>query len=451
MQVNKKNLSETKVQLTVTADAGQLAAAKQATLEHLANDVKLPGFRQGKAPLALVEKNVNPATLQSEFLDRAMNVLYGAVIDSEKLRPIAQPQVNITKFVPFETLELVFEVEVIGEIKLPDYKKIKKAKSEVKVTTKDVEAVIEQLQKREAERKDVDRAAKGGDQTYIDFKGVDAKTKEPIKGADGTNYPLVLGSDTFIPGFEDNIIGLKAGSEKTFTITFPKDYGVAALQNRKVEFTVTVQKVQELAVAKVDDAFAAKAGPFKTVQELKDDIKRQLVSEKQHQADRDYADALLTEIAAKSKVAIPEALIEEQVNSLLNEQKQNAIYRGMTWPDFLESLGFTEETYRKKILPDAELRVKAGLILGEVAEQEKIMITPEELEIRLQLLKAQYPDDKMQAELDKPETRREIVSRMVSEKTVDALVGYAGGAVVDKAKTRTAAKPKATAAKKSSK
>ncbi len=429
MQVNKKNLSDTKVQLTVVADADQLAAAKKATLEHLAGEMKLSGFRQGKAPLALVEKNANPSTLQTEFLDRAMNVVYGAVVDDQKLRPVAQPQVSISKFVPFDTLELSFEVEVIGEIKLPDYKKIKKAKAEVKVTTKDVDEVIEQLKKREAERKDVDRAAKKGDQTYIDFKGVDTKTKEVIKGADGTNYPLVLGSNTFIPGFEDEIIGLKAGAEKTFTITFPKDYGVPSLQNRKVDFTVTVLKVQELVEAKVDDAFAAKAGPFKTVDELKEDIKKQLHTEKRSRADRAYADELLTEIANKSKVSIPQVLLDEQIESMLTEQKQNAMYRGQTWAEFLESMGLTEEEYRKKLNADAELRVKAGLILGEIAELEKIMITPEQLEMRLAMLKAQYPDPKMLAELDKPENRRDILSRMVSEATVDALVGYASGEV----------------------
>lgn len=443
MQVNKKNLSDTKAQLIVVADDAQLAAAKKATLEHLAGEMKLSGFRQGKAPLALVEKNANPATLQTEFLDRAMNVVYGAVLEDQKLRPVAQPKVNITKFVPFDALELTFEVEVIGEIKLPDYKKIKKAKTEAKVTAKDIDEVIEQLKKREAERKDVDRPAKKGDQTYIDFKGVDAQTKEAIKGADGTNYPLVLGSNTFIPGFEDEVIGLKAGEEKTFTITFPKDYGVPSLQNRKVDFTVTVLKVQELVETKVDDAFAAKAGPFKTLDELKADIKKQLHAEKQSRADRAYADELLTEIANKSKVSIPEVLVDEQIESLLADQKQNAMYRGQTWNEFLESMGLTEEEYRKKLRPDAELRVKAGLILGEIAEEEKIMVTPEELELRLQMLKAQYPDPKMLAELEKPENRREIVSRMVSEKTVDTLVGYAsGGKSAPKAAKKTATKGK---------
>ncbi len=425
MQVTKKNLSDTKVQLVLTADSEQLQTVKKQVLDHLAHEVKLPGFRQGKAPQSLVEKNVNPATLQTEFLDQAMNLLYVTALQEHNLRPVAQPEVKIQKFVPFDTLEVEIEVEVVGEIKLADYKKIKLAKKVATVTAKDVNEVLDQLKTREAERKDVGRAAKDGDQVTIDFKGADAKTKDPIQGADGTDYPLQLGSNTFIPGFETNLVGMKTGDEKTFTLTFPKDYGVKTLQNRKVEFTVTIKKVQELVEPKIDDEFAAKVGPFKTVDELKADVKKQLQSEKDYQTDREYTDELLTKITEGSKVAIPEVLIAEQMDRLLNDHKQNAMYRGTTWKEFLEGEGKTEEEYAAGLRADAELRVKAGLVLGEIADQEKIGVTPEELEIRMQMLKAQYSDEKMQAELEKPEARREIASRMVSEKTVDKLVGYA--------------------------
>lgn len=424
MQVTKKDLSETKVQLVLIADKEQLANVKQATLEHLAKDLRLPGFRQGKAPAAVVEKNVNPASMQTEFLDRALNLLYVSAVNEHKLRPVAQPEVKITKFVPFDALEVEVEVEVVGEIKLPDYTKTSLTKKAVTVTAKDVDEVIEQLKKREAEKKDVDRAAKKGDQTVIDFKGVDAKTKDPISGADGKDYPLLLGSNTFIPGFEDNLIGMKPGEEKTFTLTFPKDYGVKALQNRKVAFTVTITKLQELIEPELDDKLAAKVGPFKTVDELKQDIKKQLKSEKDYQNDREFTDELIKSITEKTKAAIPAILIDEQIERLVTEQKQSVLYRGQTWQEFLDAAGLTEEKYREQLKSDAELRVKAGLVLGEIAEKEKIVVTPEELEIRMQLLKGQYPDKQMQAELDKPESRREIVSRMVSEKTVDKLMSY---------------------------
>jgi trigger factor len=425
MQVSKKNLSETKLTLTIKGDAKDLQSIKQETVQALAKDVKVQGFREGKAPLNLVEKQLNPQLLQTEFLERAINMLYVLAAQQEKVRPVAQPEVKITKFVPFDTVEFTADVEVIGEIKLPDYKKIKLTKKTIKVTDKDVEEVLEQLKKRDGAKKEVARAAKAGDQLTIDFAGTDAKIGDAINGADGKDYPLTIGSNTFIPGFEDQLIGLKPGAEKTFDITFPKDYGVKALQSKKVTFKVTVHKVEELVDAVIDDKFAAKIGPFKTVAELKTDIKKQLAAEQQNQADRDFANELLDKIAEKTTVALPESLINDQLDRMDQEEKQNLIYRGQTWQEHLDAEGVTEEEHRKRNRPQAEQRVKVGLALTEIAEKEKIEVTPEELEIRLQLLKGQYPDKKMQAELDKLENRREIASRMTSEKTLDKLTAYA--------------------------
>ncbi len=449
MQVTQKNLSDTNVQLTIAADATMLNAAKEEALNHIAKSVKLQGFRQGKAPLALVEKSADPTALQSEFLDIAMNQLYVAALDEQKLRPVAQPKVNVKKFVPFDALELEIEVEVVGAITLADYKKIKLEKPAISITAKDVDEVIANLQTREAEKVDVERAAKDGDEVTLDFKGVDAETKEAIQGADGKDYPLVLGSNTFIPGFEPEVTGLKAGEEKTFDITFPKDYGVATLQSRKVTFTITIKSVKEVQKAKLDEAFAAKVGPFKTVEELKADVKKQLESEKEYQNDREFVDNLVLKIAEESTVAIPAVLVEEQIDRMEQEERQNLMYRGETWQEHLEREGVTDEEHRERMKGDAQLRVKAGLVLAEIAEAEKVVVTPEELEIRMQLLKGQYPDPQMQAELDKPEARRDIASRMVSEKTIAILKEYVGAA-----KPATAAKKapaKKPAAKKTDK
>jgi len=425
MQITKKSLTPTSVQLTVVADAALLSTVKAEVLAELGKDVKLAGFRAGKAPLAVVEKNVDQSLLQSQFLDRALNRMYGQTIMDERLRPVAQPKVSVQKFVPFSTLEAEMEVEVIGEIKLPDYKKFRLARKPVNVTAKDVDEVIANLRSRAADTKDVDRAAKDGDQAVIDFKGIDAKTKAPVNGADGVDYPLVLGSNTFIPGFEPELVGLKAGEEKTFDITFPKDYGVSALQGRKVTFTVTVKKVQAVSEPKVDDAFAASVGPFKTLAELKADIKTQLQAEREEQNRRDYESELLEKLAEKTKVDVPKVLVDEEIERHEADERQNLTYRGQTWQEHLEAEGVSEEEHREKQRPAAELRVKAGLVLSEVADKEGLTVAPEELEMRLQLLKGQYQDAAMQAELNKPEVRRDIASRMLSEKTIGKLSAYA--------------------------
>lgn len=424
MQISLTHNSETEVKITVVASESELQPLKEHVLNHFRSSVKLPGFRQGKAPLPLVEKSVDQTQLQAEFLNEAINQMYVQAVNEKRLRVVANPEVSITKFVPFTTLEFDATVQAVGELKLPDYKKIKLSKPEVKISADDVKEVIKSLQNRLAEKKDVDRAAKSGDQVWIDFKGVDAKG-EPVNGAEGKDYPLVLGSNTFIPGFEDNVIGMTAGEEKTFTLKFPKDYGVKALASKDVAFTVTATKVQEIVEPKVDDEFAAKAGPFKTVQELKDDIKKQLSSEREYEADQKFENELILAVGNKTKVAIPKVLVDDQINRIEEEEKRNLMYRGQTWPEHLADEGVTEEEHHEQKRPQAEERVRASLALAEIAEAEKIVVTPEELEIRIQLLKGQYQDAKMQAELEKPENRRDIASRMLTEKTIEKLKEYA--------------------------
>jgi trigger factor len=425
MQLTRTQPSPNTTKLTVTADKAELDAAKQTVLTRLSASVKVPGFRPGKAPANMVEKSIDPNTLQAEFLDEIVNALYVKAAEAEKLRPVAQPQVNVTKFVPFTELEFTAEVEAVGDIKLPNYKTMKQAPVKAEVTAADVNNVLDNLRQRGAVKEDVERAAKDGDEVLIDFKGSDAETKKPIDGTDGSDYPLTLGSKSFIPGFEEELVGVKPGGNKTFTVTFPADYGAKALQSKKVTFAVEVKAVRQVKAAKLDDAFAATVGPFKTLAELKADIKKQLKAEKQAEADRKFDNDLLEKIADKTTVDIPKALIEEEIDRMEEEEKRNIDYRGQTWQEHLDDEGLTAEQHREKQREGAQLRVKAGLVLGAISDKENITVTPEEFEIRIQLLKGQYPDPAMQAELEKPENRRDIMSRMMTEKTLDKLRGYA--------------------------
>jgi trigger factor len=425
MKVQREQVEPTKVKLTISADQAAIDTVKKAVLAQLSQDVKVPGFRPGKAPAAMVEKQLDPTRLQSEFLDQAINQWYVQAVEQQKLRPVALPIISLTKFVPYSTVEFTAEVEVVGDIKLANYKTIKLPQSKPEVTAADVTTVLDNLRERAASKETVQRAAKLKDQVTIDFKGTDTKTKAPIDGADGEEYPIVLGSGSFIPGFEDQLVGLKTGGKKAFDLTFPKDYSAAALQNRKVTFAVTVTKVEQMNPAKLDDAFAASIGPFKTLAELKTDIKKQLKAEKQQEADRAYDNDLLQKIAEKSTVAIPKALVDEEIARIEEEEKRNTVYRGQTWQEHLDAEKLTAEEHKEKQRPTAELRVKAGLVLGQIAEAEKITVSPEDLEVRIQLLKGQYTDTAMQAELDKPENRRDILSRLLTEKTLETLRSYA--------------------------
>lgn len=423
MRVQLTKLSDTKFKLQITAEQSFINSAKRHVLGHLSSQTKIQGFRPGKAPLEIIEKQVDPTVLQREFLDEAVNSLYVQAIKAENLKPVSQPKIEIKKFVPFTELVFEAEVEAVGEIKLGNYKNIKLTKPKISITAKDVSDVLASLQTRLAERKPAGRPIKRGDELIIDFIGTDLKGNK-INGADGKDMPLIVGSNTFIPGFEDNLIGQKVGQEKEFVLTFPKDYGVNALRAKKVKFNVTVKTVSELELPALDDNFAAKAGPFKTLKDLKEDIKKQLTAERQSKAERDYENQLVAEISNKSQVKVPESLIDEQVLRAEEQERQNLAYRGQTWQEHLKEEGVTEQEHRARNRSDAETNVKAGLVLAEIAEREKLVVTPEELEIRIQILKSQYTDERMRVELDKPENRRDVESRLLTEKTLVKLKNY---------------------------
>jgi trigger factor len=423
MHITRTDKTPTQILLKISAIAEDLAPIKQQVLKQLSGRVKIPGFRDGKAPLNMVEKNVDQKLLLDEFMEHALNQLYGRAIDQEKLRTAAAPKVEVKKFVPFSQLEFEAEVEIIGQITLPNYKNIKIARKPVSVVAKDIDEVLDALQTRDAERKEVSSAAKTGDEVVIDFSGKDSKGV-PIAGGSGKDYPLILGSNAFIPGFEEHLVGAKSGDKKKFDITFPKDYGLAMLQGKKVTFTAEVKKVQQLDKPKIDDAFAAKLGPFKSVVDLKADIKKQVMSEREMQSQRDLENELLKKVGEKTKVDIPEKMVEEQIDRIEDEEKRNLTYRNQTWQEHLDAEGLTEKQHHDNKKPEAFERIKIGLALSEISEKEDIKVSSEELEIRIQILKGQYTDEAMRGELDKPENRRDILARMYTEKTIAKLVEY---------------------------
>ena len=425
MQIKRNDISSTKIKLIISADDDEISKLKDKILTKFQVKSKIPGFRQGKAPLSVVEKHVESSALQAEFIDEAINSLYIGAINQEKIKPFGSPKISLSKFVPFTTLEFEAEADTLGKVKLTDYKKIKKQPVKAKVTAEDDNEVIDSLRTRSATKKEVTRASKESDEVIIDFRGVDSK-KQPIQGADGKDYALTLGSKAFIPGFEDNLIGLKPKQEKTFDLKFPKDYGVKDLSSKKVTFTVNINQINEITKPKLDAEFAGKIGPFKTVAEMKEDIKKHLLAEKQKQEDQKLENEIVLEVVDKSEVDLPDVLVAEQIERLKTEVRQNLTYRGQTWQEMLEEEGSSEEQFiDKQLRPEAERRVKTGLVLSEISVKENLDVTKNELDTRMQELKDQYSDQAMQAELAKPEARQEIASRMITEKTVKKLVEIA--------------------------
>lgn len=426
MKVSTNKISTTTYELVFSVSEEALKLSKEHALNKLSKNVKIQGFRNGKAPAHLIEKAIDPALLQNEFINEALNHSLSDALAQESLNPVIQPSVELLKFVPYSMVEFKVIVKVLGPVKLPDFKKLGVIKNEVIITEEDVDKVIKNLQKHMAKKLDVDRAARDGDQIWIDFEGKDAKG-ELVNGASGKDYPLILGSDTFIPGFEKNLIGLKKEDEKTFTIKFPKDYAVSALKSKDVTFTCKINKVQEVQEPELNDDLAKQANPaLSNVKELKEDIKKQLTIERTRQVEQEYENALILELSNKTSIEIPEELIEEQIELVKRDLVQNLVYRGITFKEYIESQGKTEDEYvESELEPEAKRRLVAGIALSHIADEEKISVSPEELELRLQVLKGQYSSDQtMSQELDTEEGRRNVASKLLTEKVVAKLKTY---------------------------
>jgi trigger factor len=428
METTLKYLSDTKVTLTITVGALELGEAEQVALVKLSKSTKVPGFRAGKVPASIAAKHVNPQALQEQALDDALSRAVAEAFVKEKLQPLDRPTVEVKKFVPGEILEFTAEVEVLPKIELGDYKKLSAKPEKVSVTAKEIDETIERMRVGHATKKEVKRAAKDGDEVVIDFVG--KRDDIAFDGGTATDYTLKLGGGQFIPGFEESIVGHKLGETFDIDLSFPDDYHAAELAGTAVTFTVTLNKILESELPKVDDAFAKEAGPFKNLDELKADIKRELTTQKERDANEKFKDALLTELVEESKVPVPDVLVEDQMRSIERDFEQNLMYQGLTIDSYLSTNGFKDiEAWREKeVRPTALKRVQAGLVLAELTNAEKIGATDTEVDEHVEVHKRQYqnnPDALKQFETE--EVRRDIANHYVTEKTIDRLVTMNGG------------------------
>lgn len=423
MKTTVTHESDTRVKVVVAADHAELAAAEQVALKRLAKTVKVNGFRTGHVPLEIVKKHADPNALAQETLDAALNRAVAEAFLNNNLQVLARPEVEIKKYVPGELLEFTAEADVLPEVKLGDYKKLKVKKAAVNVDKKEIDEVIERIQKGLSEKKEVKRAAKIGDETVIDFVG--KKDGEAFQGGTGKDYPLVLGSNSFIPGFEDALVGLKAGDTKDVKLAFPKDYHAKDLAGQDVVFEVTVKKVNSVKLPALDDKFAAKAGPFTSMEDLRKDIKAEITAQAERKATDDLKDELVKQLVAKSTVSVPSVLRDDQIRSLEQDLRQNLMYRGRTLEQYFEEKGYADrDAWVKAEANDAaDARIKAGLVLAQLSKELKIEATADELAAHINAYKQQYANNpKMAKHFDKPEAQREVANRLITEKTIDKLV-----------------------------
>ena len=426
MKTSVKHDSETKVTLTISLGKDELEAAEQVALTKLAANVKAPGFRKGKVPASVAAKHVDQSQLMEQTLDDAISKAVAEAFLAENVQALARPEVAVKKFVPHSELEFTATVDVVPPVKLGNYKKLGVASEKATATTAEVDEMIDRLRASLAETKDVTRAAKSGDQVSIDFVG--KKDGTAFEGGTAKDYALELGSNSFIPGFEEGLIGVKAGDKKDLSLKFPDDYHVEDLAGADVVFETTVNKVQEKVLPELDDDFAKKAGAgaeVTTLKDLKADIKRELTAQKERETAEKHKDELVGKLVEVSKVEAPEVLVQDQVRSIEQDMTQNLMYRNITLDQYLKAQGFKDrdDWQKKEVVPAAEKRVKAGLVLAELSKELKIDASDKELADFTDTYKQQYANNpEMVKRFDEPEVQRDLRNRLLTEKTVDELV-----------------------------
>ena len=423
MKTIVKHLSDTKVELTISLDAKELKNAEQVALTKLAKSAKVPGFRKGNVPASVAAKHVDPNALSQQTLEDALSKAVAEAFTAEDIQALDRPAVEIKKFVPGNELEFTAESEILPKVKLGDYKKLKAEKAKTTVTTKDVDEIIERMRQGMAEKSEVTRAAKDGDEVIIDFVG--KKGDVAFDGGTATDYSLTLGSNSFIPGFEEGIVGKKPGDTFDLELEFPKDYHSADLKGAKVTFSTTLKSIKEPKLPEVNDEFATKSGPFTSVKELKDDIKRELTQQKEREAGERLKDELVGELVDVSTIPVPQVLVDDQARNIEQDMTQNLVYQNISLDQYIESQGFKDKDdwLKNEVKPAAEKRVKAGLALAELSKELKIEATSEELANHINLYKEQYANnEEALKQFEQPEVQRDIANRLLTEKTVDKLV-----------------------------
>lgn len=395
MKINNKKLENAIVELTVAFDSEEWKATQEKALDKLAKNVKIDGFRPGKAPAAMVRARVSKASVLEEATDMILQTKFVEILTEANVEPVAQPALSVQK-VDADELEVQILVPVKPQVELGEYKGLEVKKGRVTVTKKEIEEQLANYQTQFAELtvKEGVKVAKG-DTAVIDFEGfVDGVAFE---GGKGENYPLEIGSGSFIPGFEDQVIGMTVDKEQDIVVTFPEDYGAADLAGKEATFKVTVHEIKEKHLPEIDDELAKDVNidGVETLDQLKDHIKANIKTRKESENENKFMDDLYKAIVASSKVEDSDALLEQEQGLMLQEIEQNLQRQGLNFEVYQQFTGKSKDDIKEDIKPQAEERVKLNAILAAIIEEEKLAVSDEELETELKTIAEYY-----QKELD---------------------------------------------------
>ena len=390
MKVTVENGENQQVTLTIEVEAAEVNKAVEQACKRLANRVSIPGFRKGKAPRMIVERHVGKDAVLQEAFDIVAPKALSKAFDEQKIDPVTRPNVDI------ETLEegkdLVFKATVTPrpEVKLGEYKGLNVPKNEVNITDEDVEKQLKTFQDRQGKLVDAAEGAevKDGDFTTLDFKGfVDGKA---FDGGEGKDYPLQIGSNSFIPGFEDQLVGAKIGEERDVNVKFPEEYHAKELAGKDATFKCTIRSIKTKELPAIDDELAKKVSKFETLDELKADIRKNLEENAERTAENDQKSAAIEMATNNITVDIPAVMIDNRVTAMIQEMAMRLEQQGMKLEQYLQYAGTDIAKLREQYRETAEKNVKTDLMLEEVAKAENIKVEAKDLDEEVAAMAAAY-------------------------------------------------------------
>ncbi len=390
MKINNKKLENAIVEVTVAFDKEEWKESQKKALNKLSRKVKIDGFRQGKAPIAVVKARIGKGKILEEATDMILQANFAKALEEAKVEPIAQPALSVDK-IDEEELQVKILVPVEPEVELGEYKGLEIKKTRVTVTKKEIEEQLANYQSQFAELsvKEGGKVAKG-DTAVIDFEGfIDGVAFE---GGSGENYPLEIGSGSFVPGFEDQLIGMGVDKEQEITIKFPDDYGAVDLAGKEATFKVTVHEIKEKHLPEIDDELAKDVNidGVETLDQLKDHIKANIKARKENENEQKFMNDIYQTLIKNSKIESSEALIKQEQQMILKEIEQNLQSQGLNFDIYKQFTGKDIPDILEDIKPQAEERFKINAIIKAIIKEEKLVASDEELEAELQSIADYY-------------------------------------------------------------
>jgi len=420
MKVDVNKIPKNQVVLTIEVSVDELKPFLERAAAELSKEHKIAGFRPGKAPFEVVKQRVGEMEVYQQAAEHAVAGTFPKCVMDNNLVTVGQPKIEIDKLAPDNPFVYKATVALLPQVTLGKYKGLKVNKKKIEVTEEDIEKTLERLQKMFGKEVLVKREAKKGDKVEIDFTMY--RDKIPIDGGTSKKHPLVIGDDNFIPGFEDNLIGMKEGATKEFSLKFPKDYHKKELAGKPVEAKVSMINVFEIELPKLDDDFATMAGQ-KTIAGLKDDIKNNIFRDKEAKERQRWELELLDKILEKSKIEdIPTVLIDSESHKMLHELEQEVTSQGMKFDDYLTSIKKSKKDLGIDLRPRAEKRVKTALVLRNISKQENIVLTDDEITKEITKQKEENKNNQQAlSQLESDDFRSYIKTVMQNQKVLEFL------------------------------